>query len=72
MNKKKAFIENDNFDPQEAMEATVDKYKLLINRVLKEYRFTDTVNDEDLTVINEFLLKEPFGYVNVLMLNKLK
>ena len=30
---KKTFIENDDFDPEEAMEADIDKRKFLIKRL---------------------------------------
>ena len=33
MHTKKAFVENDDFDPQEAMEAAIDKRKFFINRI---------------------------------------
>ena len=33
MHTKKGFIENEDFYPQEAMEAAVDKKKFLINRL---------------------------------------
>lgn len=47
MHTKKGFIENDDFDPQEAMEAAIDKRKFLINRLLKEYSFGEIANDEE-------------------------
>ena len=32
-------VENDDFDPEEAMEAVVDERKFLIKRLLKGYNF---------------------------------
>ena len=37
---------NDNFDPEEAIEAAVEKRKFLFKRLLKYYTFTDC-DDED-------------------------
>ena len=51
MQTKYAFMDNDDFDPEEAMEAAVDKRKFLIKRLLKDYSFAeeddDEKNDED-------------------------
>ena len=47
MQTKDAFVDNDDFDPEEAMEAAVDKRKFLIKKVLKDYTFTDDSDDED-------------------------
>ena len=47
MHTKKAFMENDDFGPEEAMEAAIDKRKFLINRLSKEYNFTETTHNED-------------------------
>ncbi len=47
MQTKDAFVDNDNFDLEEAMEAAVDKRTLLIKNVLKDYTFTDDSDDED-------------------------
>ena len=38
-------MKNDDFDPEEAMEAAIDKRKFLIRRLLKDYSFT-TENDD--------------------------
>ncbi len=35
------FVDNDGFDPEEAMEAAVNKRKFLIKRLLKDYSFTE-------------------------------
>ena len=43
-----AFVGNDDFDPEEAMEAAVDKRKFLIKRLLKHYSFTENSDDEDI------------------------
>ena len=37
MQTRDAFMDSDDFDPEEAMEAAVDKRKFLIKRLLKEY-----------------------------------
>ena len=47
MHTKDALVENDDFDPQEALEAAVDKRKFLIRRLLKGYDF-DEENDDDM------------------------
>jgi hypothetical protein len=45
MHTKDALVENDYFDPEEALEAAVDKRKFLIRRLLKRYDF-DEENDD--------------------------
>ena len=47
MQTKDAFVDNDYFDPEEAMEAAVDKWKFLIKKLLKDYTFTEDSDDED-------------------------
>ena len=47
MHTKDALVENDDFDPEEALEAAVDKRKFLIRRLLKGYHF-DEENDDDM------------------------
>ena len=47
MQTKDAFVENDDFAPEEAMEAAVDKRKFLIKKLLKDYSFTKDSDDED-------------------------
>ena len=47
MQRKDAFVDNDDFDPEEAMEAAVDKRKFLIKKLLKDYTFTEDSDDED-------------------------
>ena len=47
MQTKDAFIDNDDFDPEEAMEAAVDKRKFLIKRLLKDYSFAEEDDDEE-------------------------
>ncbi len=47
MQTKDAFVDNDDFDPEEAMEAAVNKRKFLIKRLLKDYSFIEENNDED-------------------------
>jgi hypothetical protein len=46
MHTKDELVENDDFDPEEVMEAAVDKRKFLIRRLLKGYNF-DEKNDDD-------------------------
>ena len=41
-----AFVDSDDFHPEEAMEAVVDKRKFLINILLKNYNFTEGNDDE--------------------------
>ena len=38
MKSKRDFIENDDFEPDEALEAAIDKRKFLIRRLLKDYQ----------------------------------
>ena len=45
MQTKDGFVDNDDFDPEEALETAVDKRKSLIEKLLKDYTPTD--NDED-------------------------
>ena len=44
---KEGFVDNDDFDPEEAMEAAVDKRKFFIKKLLKDYFFTEDSDDED-------------------------
>ena len=46
METKKSLVENDDFDPDEALEAAVDKRKFLIRRLLKDCEFVDEEDDE--------------------------
>ena len=46
MHTKDELVKNDDFDPEEAMEAAVDKRKFLIRRLLKGYNFYEE-NDDD-------------------------
>ena len=41
MQTRDAFMDSDDFDPEEAMEVAVDKRKFLINRLLKDYSFSE-------------------------------
>jgi hypothetical protein len=43
---KDALVENDDFDPEEALEAAVDKRKFLIRRLLKRYDFDEENYDD--------------------------
>ena len=45
MQTKNALMKNDDFDPEEAMEAAIDKRKFLIRRLLKDYSFTKENDD---------------------------
>ena len=48
MQAKDALVNGDDFDPEEAMEAAVNKRKFLIKRRLKDDSFTEgSDNDED-------------------------
>ena len=47
MQTRDAFMDSDDFDPEEATEAAVDKRKFLIKRLLKDYSFTEDSDDED-------------------------
>jgi hypothetical protein len=47
MQTKDALAENDDFDPEKAMEAAVDKRKFLIKRLLKGYNFAEENDDDD-------------------------
>ena len=40
-------MNNDDFDPDEAIEAAVDKRKFLIKTLLKDYSFTEEDDDKD-------------------------
>ena len=47
MQTRDAFMDSDDFDPEEAMEAAVDKRKFLIKRLLRDCSFTEDNDDED-------------------------
>jgi hypothetical protein len=47
MHTKDELVENDDFDPEEATEAAVDKRKFLIRRLLKGYNFDEENDDDD-------------------------
>ena len=47
MQTKDALMNDDHFDPEEAMEAAVNKRKFLIKRHLKDYSFTEHSDDEE-------------------------
>ena len=44
---KNALVNDDDFDPEEAMEAAVNNRKFLIKRRLKDYSFTEDSDDEE-------------------------
>ena len=44
MQTKDAFVNDEDFEPEEAMEAAVNK---IINRLLKDYNFTEDSDDEE-------------------------
>ena len=46
MQTKDSLVENDDFDPEEAVEAAIDKRKFLIKRLLKDYDFHEGNNEE--------------------------
>ena len=43
MQTKDSLVENDDFDPEEAVEAAIDKRKFLIKRLLKDYDFHEGI-----------------------------
>jgi hypothetical protein len=43
----KTSLWKDDFDPEEVMEAAVDKGKFLIRRLLKGYKFDEKNEDDD-------------------------
>ena len=47
MQTKDAFVNDEDFEPEEAMEGAVNKRKFLINRHLKDYNFTGDSDDEE-------------------------
>ena len=47
MQTKNTFVNDDDFDPEEAMEAAVNKREFLIKRHLKDYNFTENNDDEE-------------------------
>ena len=47
MQTKDALVNDDDFDPEEAMETAVNKRKCLIKRNSKDYNFTDDSDSED-------------------------
>jgi hypothetical protein len=47
MQTKNALVENDDLDPEEAMEAAIDDRKFLIKRLLKDCDFVEENNDDD-------------------------
>ena len=47
MQTRNSLVNDDDFDPEEAMNAAVNKRKFLINRHLKDYNFTEDNDDEE-------------------------
>jgi hypothetical protein len=47
MHTKDTLVENDDFDPEEALEAAVDMRKFLIKRLLKVHKFDEENDDDD-------------------------
>ena len=47
MQTKDAFVDNDDFDQEEAMGAAVDKREFLIKKLLKDYTFTHDSDSDD-------------------------
>ena len=47
MQTKDDFVSYDNFDPEEAIEAAVEKRKFLFKRLLKDYTFADSDEEEN-------------------------
>ena len=47
MQTRDSFVDCDDFDPDEAMEAAVNKRKFLMKRFLKDYSFTEENDDKD-------------------------
>ena len=47
MQTKDVFVDIDDFDPEEAMEAAIDKRIFLIKKLLEDYSFTEEDHDED-------------------------
>ena len=47
MQTRDSIVDSDDFDPDEAMEAAVNKRKFLIKRLLKDYSFTGENDDKD-------------------------
>ena len=47
MQTRDALVNDDDFDPEEAMKVAVNKRKFLINRHLKDYNFTEDSDDEE-------------------------
>ena len=45
MQTKDSFMDSDDFDPEEAMDAAVDNRKFLIKRLLKDCSFTEDDDD---------------------------
>jgi hypothetical protein len=45
MHPKDGFVDNADFDPEEAMEAAVDKRTIFIKKLLKDYTFTEEGED---------------------------
>ena len=48
MQTKNALVNDDDFDPEEAMEAAVNKRNFLIKRRLKDYSFTEDCDNDKL------------------------
>ena len=47
MHTNNELVENDDFDPEEALEAAVDMRKYLTRRFFKSYNFGEENNDDD-------------------------
>ncbi len=63
---KDAFVDIDDFNPEEAMEAAVDKRKFLIKKLLKDYTLPKTAMMKTFKYFEDF-----FQIVTMMMINDL-
>ena len=62
METRKRFVEDDSFDPDEAMEAATEKRKFLLQRMLDDRRYFDDCDDDDDDTGVHYPLKNELHY----------
>ena len=62
METRKRFVEDDSFDPDEAMEAATEKRKFLLQRMLDNRRYFDDCDDDDDDTGVHYPLKNELHY----------
>jgi hypothetical protein len=61
-------VENDYFDPEEAVKDAIDKWKFLIRRLLNGYDFVGENNSDDLTQLIGLMSGTVLAFKNMTVL----